>query len=278
MYRGGDRARARGATQPATDVGIEHHLKYLEKTPHSYFTGKYQSAHTGEPGEPVLHQRRAPPRPDTAIWTRARRTERPRRSTSGSRHRSMRSGCSARSSSRKHSRMTRLSRLRGSRRDPGARLRTPRRPRHRFCFPGLGVTTDPVSFGGESPDPLETCGWSPASGAGLPLIVLLPQAPAQGLTGTPSGPGGVESGRQRSTVCGRRVHLSLIRPDSRPDRRRDSPRGQCRVPDSPPPAGDRDVLGERVADRSARHRLVVLRGRSRDPYDDPRGSRSRAHG
>jgi hypothetical protein len=58
-------------------------------------------------------------------------------------------------------------------------------------FPGPGMTTDLTSFGGELPDPLQTCGWT--GGAGLPLIALLPSAPATGLTATLAGPNGTES-------------------------------------------------------------------------------------
>ncbi len=45
------------------------------------------------------------------------------------------------------------------------------------------MTTNLVRYtGGESPDPLQTCGWSADSTYGLPLIVLLPDAPVAGLT------------------------------------------------------------------------------------------------
>ena len=51
-----------------------------------------------------------------------------------------------------------------------------------ILFPGNGMTTNLVSYtGGESPDPLQTCGWPASSTYGLPLIVLLPDAPAAGL-------------------------------------------------------------------------------------------------
>jgi len=44
----------------------------------------------------------------------------------------------------------------------------------------------------ESPDPLETCGWQ-GQQVGLPLIALLTQAPAAGLTASVSGPAGSET-------------------------------------------------------------------------------------
>jgi hypothetical protein len=53
-----------------------------------------------------------------------------------------------------------------------------------ILFPGNGMTTNLTSYtGGESPNPLETCGWTDdGSGYGVPLIALLPSAPRVGLT------------------------------------------------------------------------------------------------
>ena len=65
-------------------------------------------------------------------------------------------------------------------------------------FPGPGVTTHLMAFGGELPNPLQTCGWTGA--AGLPLIALLPTTPADRITATVAGPGGVES-TAASSVC-----------------------------------------------------------------------------
>jgi hypothetical protein len=64
-----------------------------------------------------------------------------------------------------------------------------------ILFPGPGITTNLLTYSGdESPNPLETCGWQNLTAAvGLPLIMLLPQAPASGLSATLAGPGGTES-------------------------------------------------------------------------------------
>jgi hypothetical protein len=53
-----------------------------------------------------------------------------------------------------------------------------------ILFPGNGMTTNITSYtGGESPNPLESCGWTDdGSGYGVPLIALLPSAPRPGLT------------------------------------------------------------------------------------------------
>ena len=45
-----------------------------------------------------------------------------------------------------------------------------------ILFPGPGITTGLTTFGGESPDPRETCGWQKLDPVGLPLVVLLPSA------------------------------------------------------------------------------------------------------
>ena len=262
--------------EPAWDVGIEHHLTYLEKTPHSYFTGQYQSAHTENPASPY--------------YTSDGATE---------------AGYSDLDEGEAHSALEAVDiwlaapfHAVGMLRAQLTQVALADDPATRYAgldviqgldyalpaattpilFPGPGVTTDLVSFGGESPDPLETCGWSPDLGRWSAADRAAPAGSGAGANRDAVGARWRRVDRQRSTVRRRRVHLSLIRPDLRSDRRRDSPGRQRRVPDSPPPAGDRDVLGQRVADRSARHRLVVLRGRSRDPYDDPRGSRARAHG
>jgi hypothetical protein len=58
-------------------------------------------------------------------------------------------------------------------------------------FPGPGMTTDLSAFaGGESPDPLETCGWKEA---GLPLIALLTTTPSPQLKAQLDGPRGFMS-------------------------------------------------------------------------------------
>jgi hypothetical protein len=53
INRYGDAAGLTPVTdEPAWDVGIEHHLTYLEKTPAFYETDKYASAHTENPASP----------------------------------------------------------------------------------------------------------------------------------------------------------------------------------------------------------------------------------
>ena len=67
---------------------------------------------------------------------------------------------------------------------------------HPVLFPGPGSTTTLLAYAGdESPDPIQSChGWSHTS-PGLPLIIILPKAPAAGLTATLLGPKGAETTR-----------------------------------------------------------------------------------
>jgi hypothetical protein len=70
-----------------------------------------------------------------------------------------------------------------------------------ILFPGPGVTTDLLEFGGEQPTPLETCGWQNLTQVGLPLIAMLPQDPAPGLTATVAVPGGRTESSATSDLC-----------------------------------------------------------------------------
>jgi hypothetical protein len=72
-----------------------------------------------------------------------------------------------------------------------------------ILFPGNGMTTDLTTYtGGESPDPLETCGWSARSGSyGLPLIALLPNAPKAGLAAQVTGTDGSVLSTANGQLC-----------------------------------------------------------------------------
>ena len=66
-------------------------------------------------------------------------------------------------------------------------LGPPSEPRPLVTFPADGATTHLTHFVTESPNPLDNCGWSTA---GLPIIAMLPDAPAPGTTATVTGPHG----------------------------------------------------------------------------------------
>ncbi|MGA9856295.1 MAG: CAP domain-containing protein [Solirubrobacteraceae bacterium] len=178
--------------QTAWDLGIQHHLTYLEKTPNSERTGAYASAHTENPASPYYtadgakeagYSDLALGGTTTALaaidgWLtspfhaigmlRARLTQvalgiDPTRGYAG------------------------LDVIQGI--DPTQPAGTTP-----ILFPGPGASTDLVRYSGtESPDPRETCRWQGYQSLGLPLIALLPQAPDPALTASVSGPGQSES-------------------------------------------------------------------------------------
>jgi hypothetical protein len=75
-------------------------------------------------------------------------------------------------------------------------------PKVPIMFPGPGAPTNLSTFRGESPDPLDTCGWQKLSEAvGLPLVLLLPSPPAVGLTARIERPGGVIETNANGGIC-----------------------------------------------------------------------------
>jgi hypothetical protein len=69
-----------------------------------------------------------------------------------------------------------------------------------ILFPGPGMTTNLRSYAFESPSPVETCGWPDGMGTsyGLPLIAMLPSAPAAGANASVAG----SDGSMRTTAAG----------------------------------------------------------------------------
>lgn len=183
--------------QPAWDLGLEHHLTYLEKTPSQYFTGQYQSLHTENPASPYYT-------PDGA----------------------QEAGSSDLSEGDAHTPVDAIDgwlaapfHAVGMLRSQLTQVAFADDPSTGFAgldvtqgldsslppatspilLPGPGVTTNLLAFSGESPDPLQTCGWQ-GSSAGLPIVELLPQAPVESLTARLNGPGGIESSTD-GTLC-----------------------------------------------------------------------------
>lgn len=176
---------------PAWDVGLEHHLTYLETTPSQYFTGQYQSAHTENPGSPyssadgqaeagysdlvqgvafsplqaINEWLTAPFHAIGMLRAQLRQVALADAPTTGDAGLDVIQGLNYKL--------------------PAAT--TP------ILFPGPGVTTDLLTFGGERPDPLETCAWQESPPVGLPLIIMLPRAPARALSASHTGPTGTES-------------------------------------------------------------------------------------
>ena len=68
-----------------------------------------------------------------------------------------------------------------------------------IMYPAPGATTDiPAPTGGESPNPLETCGWQ---SSGLPIILLLPNDPTADISAQLTRPDGSTIGTPGPDLC-----------------------------------------------------------------------------
>src|SRR5665213_2136962 len=174
----------------AWDAGIIDHLSYLANTPPSYYTGPYQSLHTENPSSPYYtaagaQEAGASDLYDGAVgWSPTQFIDgwlaAPFHAV-GMLRPALQQVAFDSNPTTGDAGLDVISGLTGS--------STTSSP---VLYPGPGVTTHLTSFGGEYPDPLQTCGWSGDS-VGLPLIALLPSAPTSGLTAMLTGPDGTES-------------------------------------------------------------------------------------
>jgi len=176
--------------QPAWDIGIEHHLRYLEKTPASYRTGQYASAHTENPASPYYTPdgKTEGGYSDLALGGATDATQAIDEWLAAPFHAigmlraQLTQVAFADDPSTGYAGLDVIQGIDFSR--PAATAP--------ILFPGPGSTTTLLRFGGELPDPTETCGWEGRS-VGLPLVVLLPQPPDRSLTASLAGPSGTES-------------------------------------------------------------------------------------
>ena len=175
---------------PAWDAGLADHLNYLANTPPSYYTGAYQSLHTENPASPFYTTAGAQEAASSNLFEGAvgySPTQFIDGWLTGPFHAVglLRPGLQQvafdSNSTTGDAGVDVLSGLTGS-----SQISSP------VLFPGSGMTTDLTTYGGEVPDPTQTCGWTGTT-VGLPLIALLPSSPAVGLTATLAGPGGTES-------------------------------------------------------------------------------------
>jgi hypothetical protein len=186
--------------EPAWRPGIENHLTYLENTPAEYFIGPYVSFHTENPNSPYYTENGALEAGYSDLteggggsevaaidswWTapfHAIGMLRPQlaRVALGDHAGSGDAG---------------LDVIQGI--DNGrAKATSP------VLFPGPGLTTNLVEFnGGEAPTPLETCGWQGDGSVGLPIIMLLPEAPDLNLTASLLGPAGATESSSNGQLC-----------------------------------------------------------------------------
>ncbi len=187
------------AVEPAWNEGIAAHLKYIRLTPPEYKTGEYANAHRENPASPYY----------TVEGDNAGRSS---NLTYGSRDEL--DAVNAWLAAPFHAiGMLRpgLNRI-GLYRDPvnGSAgqdvirgLGSAATPTA-VVFPGPGTTTDLVAFRGESPNPLEPCGYSRA---GLPLIAMLTAPPTADLRAELTLPNG-------QTLRGPSAELCVITADT----------------------------------------------------------------
>ena len=180
------------SAQPAWDLGIEHHLTYLIKTPATYRTGQYASAHTENPASPYYTSdgAREAGYSDLALGGAFTALQ----AVDGW----LQSPFHAVGMLR--ARLTQValaddpeSGYAGLDVIQGLDYSLPSDP-NPILFPGPGVTTNLLAYGGdELPSPLQTCDWPDNSAYGLPLILLLVQPPGSPLTASLTGPRKTES-------------------------------------------------------------------------------------
>jgi hypothetical protein len=184
--------------RPAWDVGLEHHLTYLQRTPAAYFSGRYQSLHTENPSSPyrtadgaaeARYSDLVPGGAFTPVQAVDEWLTAPFHAIGMLRAQLRRVALA----DAPVSGFAGLDVIRGL----DYSLPAATAP---ILFPGRGVATDLLTFGGESPNPLETCGWQNGPPVGLPLIIMLRRAPVQALGATVTGPTGTES-TANGTLC-----------------------------------------------------------------------------
>ena len=185
--------------QTAWDTGIDHHLTYLEKTPASYRTGQYASAHTENPASPYFTSDGSTEAgysdlslggTTSALGAVDGWLASPFHAVGMLRAQLTQVALGIDS----HHGFAGLDVIQGI--DPNQPAAS-----SPILFPGPGVTTDLVGYSGsESPDPRETCGWQGYSSLGLPLIALLPTTPDPALAATLTGAGQTESSAA-GTLC-----------------------------------------------------------------------------
>jgi hypothetical protein len=181
--------------RPAWDLGLEHHLTYLQSTPSQYLTGVYQSSHTENPSSPYY----------TADGAAEARYSDLVQGAAFTRLQAVKEWLTAPFHA--------IGMLRAQLRnvalvdDPstgdagldviqGLNYKLPAATAP-ILFPGPGAKTDLLTFGGEHPDPLETCGWQQSPAVGLPLLIMLQRPPGGAVRASVTGPTGIESTANR---------------------------------------------------------------------------------
>ena len=175
--------------QPAWDAGLQAHFTYLQNTPAIFRTGPYQSAHTENPASPYFTSIGALEAASSDLAEGATGADPVRLIDAwltapfhavGLLRPGLQHVAFAYDPTSGDAGIDVINGLTGS------------ATTEPILFPGPGMTTNLTSFGGELPDPLDTCGWN-GSSAGLPLIAMLPEAPSSALKARLAGPSGSAS-------------------------------------------------------------------------------------
>lgn len=176
--------------QPAWSTGISNHLTYLARTPASYRTGSYQSAHTENPNSPYYTQDGAKEAGASDLFEGGVST--PIEAVDGwltapfhavgMLRPNLTQVAFAHDAGQGSAGLDVISGLSGSGTSTAPVL-----------YPGNGMTTNLTSFTGESPSPVESCPAPVGRSYGLPLVALLPSTPDPALTADLQAPDGSKS-------------------------------------------------------------------------------------
>jgi hypothetical protein len=189
------------SNQSSWEQGLRNHLAYLSSTPSAYFTGQYQSAHTENPQSPYYTQDGATEGGRSDLYQGA----------VGFTPVNYIDGWLAGPFHAIGMLRPQLTQVAFAS-DPGTGdggldvlggldYSVPARTTP-VLFPGPDMTTNLTSFGrGESPNPLESCGSAFQDNPGLPVIMLLPNAPTTDLGASITGSDGSVQSTANGQLC-----------------------------------------------------------------------------
>jgi hypothetical protein len=179
---------------PAWDQGLLNHFIYLAKTPATYKTGQYASLHTENPASPYYTASGAKeaassdlaPGASTDLGALDEWLAAPFHAIGMLRPDLTQVALAVGDG---YGGLDVISGLNGNFQQTAPIL-----------YPGSGSTTSLLDFGGELPDPTQTCGWQ-GDTVGLPLIMMLASTPSQSLSATLTGPSGALESSAAKTLC-----------------------------------------------------------------------------
>lgn len=186
---------------PSWDAGLLAHFNYLAKTPASYETGQYASAHTENPQSPYYTQAGAQEGGRSDLYPGGVGNWTPVQLIDGW----LTAPFHAIGMLRRGLTQVAFAQGQGAAGLDvigGLSYPQPTTPTN-VLFPGNGMTTNLGQYaGGEYPDPLETCGWQNVSTPiGLPLIAMLSVAPSSSLTATLTSTDGQKFSTSAGNLC-----------------------------------------------------------------------------